>query len=202
MCGIVVIVGRPPSRAAQVAMAGAAQRGPHQHGWGFRYGDGDWRVLRRDGRLEPPPALTDCMIGHARLATSSRRPGDRPPLDEAQPFEAGRAIIAHNGTIPEGQVPDDVDVDSRLTLRAILDDRDPLEVLIVAGRPGVLVWSDGPTLWAARVDGDTIGAHPFWIRTGPGWLLGSSGRMPGADLLEPGVRRPLAALGEVVTPAE
>lgn len=197
MCGIVVLAGHVPAPLVAQAIQGAGARGPHTHGWAFRDGDG-WTVLRYPGRLvyETFPALLRTRalppgvlyIGHSRLATSGARAGDAPPLQESQPYvESGRYLIAHNGTIPDevsGRKPRDVD--TKMLLRGLEAGVAPVGMLARAGRPQAAVWAVDEAIFACRIDGEKLPAHPLYSVRGRGWLVVSSGLLPEGKLLKSG----------------
>lgn len=98
MCGIFAYYGtRPPEpELLHRAAAGAAQRGPHAHGWAGT-GIEDHRA---QGPMDPlaaaaVPALQ--LVGHARLVTSGRR--DDPA--GVQPIRADGHLLVHNGTVTD-----------------------------------------------------------------------------------------------------
>ncbi|GAA5513624.1 hypothetical protein Dcar01_02368 [Deinococcus carri] len=96
MCGLFGFwrSGGPPEadRLRGLALA-AGTRGPHAHGWAT--------AGKRHVRLGPVDGaalstVVDSVVGHARLATA----GAHDDLACAQPLQAERLFVAHNGTVP------------------------------------------------------------------------------------------------------
>lgn len=179
MCGVTALVGSVPGDVVLAAVKGAARRGPHTNGWAYLDGDG-WRVERSAGRLGLPKHAGRVRVGHSRLATSGRRPGDAPPVEESQPYESGRYLIAHNGTVRAAQTP----VDSLEVLRRLETGSDPLSAF--DGSPQALIWAADGWLRAVRVPGDRLAAHPLYAAEGVAWWAVASGPLPGGRLLGEG----------------
>lgn len=95
MCGLYGFRrhGAPDPALLQSLVVLAGQRGPHAHGYATQ---GRRHVALGPARAEQVSTPVDSLIGHTRLATSGRYddPGD------AQPLQAGRLFVAHNGTVP------------------------------------------------------------------------------------------------------
>lgn len=99
MCGIFGWVAaddttQPSSRLLELAAVGAADRGPHAHGWAIP-GQPTHRAL---GPLDPAdvPRTGARLLGHARLATY----GGLADLAAVQPIEVAGHRVAHNGNAP------------------------------------------------------------------------------------------------------
>lgn len=99
MCGIFGWVAHGATEADQrllhLAAVGAADRGPHAHGWAVP-GEATHRAL---GPLQPAlvPRSVPRLLGHARLATY----GAHSDLAAVQPIEVDGHRVAHNGNAPE-----------------------------------------------------------------------------------------------------
>jgi hypothetical protein len=187
MCGLVALCGPVPVSVAETAIAGARRRGPHQSGWAVLDPDfGQWQL---EWSPEPLAATTlqgPIHVGHSRLATTSGRPGDAPPLHEAQPYCDATAgvVIAHNGTCPKVHARHPgilVDTMALLVedggvpaLARLLANEDAPQAAIVADVDG-RVW----TIRTGRVP------HPLYRLDGDGWLAISSGPMAAGSRLVP-----------------
>lgn len=96
MCGIFAFTGpaAPDPDLLALVAAGAAQRGPHGHGWAGHGVTPHYRL----GPLSPADTAGIAgprVLGHARLATTSS-PAD---LTGLQPIRVDGHLVAHNGTI-------------------------------------------------------------------------------------------------------
>jgi len=196
MCGLVALAGEVPPEVRATAIIGAAARGPHSHGWATP-APGGWTVTRRPGRLtaQDAPAPGPIAIGHSRLATSTRRPGDAPDPDEGQPLVDAGVAFAHNGTLTAecitdlGQDPAKVTIDSEAILRILArQDRPPgarFALLQLACRaPQALIWADADGLYAGRVTGVRVAAHPLYAEVTRDYAAVSSAPLPAGRLLE------------------
>lgn len=198
MCGIVVLAGKVPPHIEVIAISGAAARGPNTHGWAFRDEQEGWTVLRYPGRLiyQTYPRISGIRsiskgalyIGHSRLATVGSRPGDAPPLHEAQPYVSrGEFLVAHNGTVPDTvSLRQKGRVDTEMLLAELEAGRDPSGMLGRAGSPQAAVWATGAAVAACRMNGTDIPANPLYVLRGRGWVAVSSGELPAGKLLPAG----------------
>ena len=96
MCGLYGFqrrAGAPDPVLLRELAALAAQRGPHAHGYATQ---GRRQVALGPARPAELSTPVDSLIGHTRLANSGRHDD----LSAAQPLQAGRLFIAHNGTVP------------------------------------------------------------------------------------------------------
>lgn len=194
MCGLVALAGEVPPEVRATAIIGAAARGPHSHGWAT-YGHGGWSISRYTGRLTSAALPGDPIaIGHSRLATSTRRPGDAPDPDEGQPLVSGGTVLAHNGTLTAeciadlGQDPAKVTIDSEAIL-GVLARQDRLagarfDLLRLACRaPQAFIWADADGLYAGRVTGVRVAAHPLYAEVTRDYAAVSSAPLPAGRLL-------------------
>ncbi len=202
MCGIASWYG--PAPVIPETLRGAARRGPHSHGVAEWRQDSGWQIVSRNtGRL---PVTTDRLeraIVHSRLATSTRSPGDGPPVDETMPFELDGWCLAHNGTVQAGSALAELarnQVDSWALLHYLVKARrqHSLEGAIerLAGElcstttsphAAILGIPDG-RIYVLRVSGtEHVTAHPVYLVKGEKWAAASSGPMPGVRLAPEGV---------------
>lgn len=197
MCGLVALAGAVPPDVARAAVAGAAARGPHSSGWA-RYGPGlGWIVDRWPGRL-PPPDIIDpaypIQVGHSRLATTGDRPGDAPDPNEGQPLRLGSWLLAHNGTVAVGELPARHEaelyrgpVDSGLLLNHLatgdLETASRLPGRLKA--PQALIWASPRGLYAMRLTGVRVAAHPLYATVTDTYAAVSSAPLPDGRLLDP-----------------
>ncbi|WP_414656737.1 class II glutamine amidotransferase [Deinococcus sp. VB343] len=96
MCGLYGFQkagGRPDVALLSHLAQLAGQRGPHAHGYATK---GQRHVALGPVRFCEVSTVVDSLIGHTRLATAGRYDD----LAAAQPFQAGRLFVAHNGTVP------------------------------------------------------------------------------------------------------
>lgn len=196
MCGLTLLAGPVPAEVADVAVMGAARRGPHSHGWAVAYDR--WDVTRGAGPLGRPPRLradmpvADLYIGHSRLATSGASSGTVPDPNEGQPIVVDGTLVAHNGRILDPDLldryPATVDTGS---FAAALADGEPLDRLASAAdgpQAAIIATIDG-SIWTARYRGGDNPAHPLYLLAGDGWLAISSGPLPGRALLPEGIHQ-------------
>jgi asparagine synthetase B (glutamine-hydrolysing) len=106
MCGLFGFNGTCPEAFEAIALQ-AAGRGPHAHGWTAVYPDGPVteRYLGplRDNLSQFRRALDReprALIGHARLSTIGGDSYCR--IEDAQPVNAGRFSVVHNGNADFG----------------------------------------------------------------------------------------------------
>lgn len=191
MCGLMFLAGAVPANVQQQAWWGAMRRGPHSHGVAA-WGPDGWQVGRAAGRLDPVPVSPwphEVIVAHARLATSTARPGDMPDPDEGQPLVDGRCLVAHNGTLADDELEDyDGCVDSGAILRAVVAGYDVESVYGRLGAPQAILWSAGKYVDAIRIDGEQLAqpAHPLYVARGADWCAASSGPLPGGRLIPAG----------------
>lgn len=105
MCGIFAFTGPGPPDPDTLAAAadGAAQRGPHGHGWVTSDTPGDLEARYRLGSLSTGRGALAAVktvtaariVGHARLATAS----DGADPDALQPVVVDGHAFAHNGHV-------------------------------------------------------------------------------------------------------
>lgn len=96
MCGLYGFqrrAGRPDAALLAHIAQLAGQRGPHAHG---HAAEGRRHVALGPVQPEAMSTPVGSLIGHTRLATSGRHDD----LAAAQPLQAGRVFVAHNGTVP------------------------------------------------------------------------------------------------------
>lgn len=196
MCGLVAVRGVTELSLLGQAARAAARRGPHSYGWAWRTGapGDDWQTSYGPGPLpEPPPQTGGCMlvVGHSRLATCGSRPGDMPPVSEAQPFIDDWLLVAHNGTVtdPDRIAGRHVDVDSQAILIALKAGQSVEEVFARIGdAPQAAIIANMTGFVVVRMPGRKRPAHPLWELDVPtGVYISSQPFHPACRLLPEGI---------------
>lgn len=189
MCGLIGWVGAPPREAIEQAIRAASARGPHSHGWAAP-STGARRLGA--GGLGPCPFPGEGLVlGHSRLATNSETPGTLPDPRRGQPVRRGGWWLAHNGTSSDPRVLALATREPRDTtglLGMVLEgDLSVLEGDLYSGAPQAMLIASSERLWALRVDGSDLPAHPLYHTTFEGGMLVSSGTVaPHSELLPAG----------------
>lgn len=203
MCGLYAYHRRsgPPQADLLAHLATlAGTRGPHAHGHataGVRH--------VAPGPVNPASlaAVTGSVIGHARMATA----GHYQDLRTAQPLQAGRYWVAHNGTIPGHRfhatthaVTLQTDSDSELLAHllpraASLAGVASLLDLLTPGLPLALLTLDDQGVITA-----TRRAHPLHVRRAPEGTYLCSIPFPGSEPLADQTVTRLDATGETSHP--
>lgn len=203
MCGLYAYYRRSgPPRADLLAhlAALAGTRGPHAHG----HATAGVRHVAL-GPVNPAGLSTvvDSVIGHARMTTA----GHYQDLSCAQPLQAGRVFIAHNGTVPAHrfhatahgltlQTDSDSELLAHLLPRAAsLAGVASLLDLLTPGLPlALLVLDADGSVTAARR------AHPLYVRRAPEGTYLCSLPFPGSEPLADQTVTRLDATGETAHP--
>lgn len=190
MCGLTGFVGEPPADVVERAVAGAARRGPHTHGWATWAGE--WGVRHGDGPLTPSVVPGLATVGHSRLATSGRQPGTVPSAADGQPLLLDGHVLAHNGRVTNDEILDTFPaaIDSGSLLAAICAGELVQDLLDVAsdGPHALIVGAPTGDLTVARWAGrNGRPAHPLYFAGGRSWSVVSSAPLPGGALLAEGI---------------
>lgn len=185
MCGIFGWVAdyhdtEPDPRLMQLAADGAANRGPHAHGWAIP-GQPTHRAL---GPLDPAHLPSGArVLGHARLATY----GQSTDLAAVQPIEVDGHHLVHNGNAAAAygeypHAPSDTAALAIIYAAHRTSGHPPAAALTYTAARIDSVWalavldSDG-SLWVSR-----HGQPLHILRTHSGLYL-SSGELPGSHLV-------------------
>ena len=195
MCGLIAVLGNPHEETLRAGVIKARARGPHSHGWAqllgevrVRFGDGPLPMPARAHRS--PRADEPVLVGHSRLATTSREAGSLPRAAEGQPLLGTRWLLAHNGTVPslvssDGREPHDSrGLLERLEAQGLAGLNDSA---LWEGRPQAMIVYDLSTaqLYLVRVTGDRLPAHPLYVTTSPTGSIVSSGPVSPESQLAP-----------------
>lgn len=208
MCGVFAYAGQPGHHTPRIALlhavARAARRGPHGHGWvsetGARYQGG--RALDVED-LPIGLRLGSWVLGHSRLATvATHNPRDVTAL---QPVVRDGHVLVHNGTLPDWTPDHGGRTDSHWLAHRYSVNRSRglgpatalQEALDVGGADAfaVIVRDVSGGLWATRQDLPLYGLH-----TDHGVYLSSVTFAEAGPLTEGGVHHLTASTRETVAP--